>query len=761
VTDATIARGLHMIGALRARPLHVGLAAFVAGLALGPRWPLIGLLVLAPVLARRMIVVLALAAALLGGGAVADARLAALDRSSLGPMIGHAVSVRVTLLEAPRVRAFGGREATVGLGAERVLVRASLGVPWPSGAVGSELGVSGGLQSLGSADGWLRSRNVHAVLGADAITVTGRARGGAAGALDRVRVRVQRALDAGLPPAQAALARGMVLGQDEALSEATRDRFRRAGLAHLLAASGQNVALLAALALAVAALLGVGLRVRLVSVIALIAAYVPLAGAGPSIQRAGVMGAAGVVAALASRPASRSYALLLAAAVTLALNPRASAEPGWQLSFAAVIAIALVGRRLAGALARRGLPRGLAEVVALTVAATLATAPLVALHFERTSLVALGANVLAAPAVAPVMWLGTIAGAVGQIDTSIAAPLSALAGYPLAYVGWVGEAAAGVPLAEVRAPPLLVALACAALVALAVATTSARAAARWRPARAAALAGAALVIAVGGATLLTRGSGLRAPDAARITVLDVGQGDAILLQHRASAILIDAGPPDGPVVARLRRAGVARLDALVVTHAQADHDGGAAAVLRELEVGLVLDGRDGVRDRWGLAMAAEARRRRVRMVVPDVGQVLRAGGIELRILWPAREAAQAHAGQDPNQRPIVALARVGRVRALLASDAESEVLSGLALEPVDVLKVAHHGSADPGLAAALAVLRPRVAAIAVGAANRYGHPAPSTLRTLRAAGAHILRTDRDATVRVDDEGSTLRVTRAG
>ena len=338
-----------MIGALRARPLHVGLAAFVAGLALGPRWPLIGLLVLAPVLARRMIVVLALAAALLGGAAVADARLAALDRSSLGPTIGHAVSVRVTLLEAPRVRAFGGREAIVGLGRERVLVRVSRGVAWPSGAVGSELGVSGGLQSLGSADGWLRSRNVHAVLGADAITVTGRARGGAAGALDRVRVRVQRALDAGLPPAQAALARGMVLGQDEALSEATRDRFRRAGLAHLLAASGQNVALLATLALAVSALLGVGLRVRLVSVIALIAAYVPLAGAGPSIQRAGVMGAAGVVAALASRPASRSYALLLAAAVTLALNPRASAEPGWQLSFAAVIAIALVGRRLARA----------------------------------------------------------------------------------------------------------------------------------------------------------------------------------------------------------------------------------------------------------------------------------------------------------------------------------------------------------------------------------------------------------------------------
>ena len=124
-----------------------------------------------------------------------------------------------------------------------------------------------------------------------------------------------------------------------------REDFQRSGLAHLLAVSGQNVMLLALLVLAAGALLGAGLRARLLTALALIAVYVPLAGAGPSIQRAGVMGAAGLVAALAGRPASRWYALGLAAAVTLALNPRAAGEPGWQLSFAAVVGAARAGAR--------------------------------------------------------------------------------------------------------------------------------------------------------------------------------------------------------------------------------------------------------------------------------------------------------------------------------------------------------------------------------------------------------------------------------
>ncbi|HST42411.1 MAG TPA: ComEC/Rec2 family competence protein, partial [Conexibacter sp.] len=195
---------------------------------------------------------------------------------------------------------------------------------------------------------------------------------------------------------------------------------------------------------------GLGLRPRLAAALALIALYVPLAGAGPSIQRAGVMGAATTVAALAGRAASRWYALLLAAAATLALNPRASGDPGWQLSFAAVVAIALVTPAVSARLRRRRLPAPVADAVAMSLAATLGTAPLLAFHFEQLSLVSLPANLLAAPAVAPIMWLGMLAAALGQLAAPLALPLNTVNACLLGYVGAVAHEAASLRHASVR-----------------------------------------------------------------------------------------------------------------------------------------------------------------------------------------------------------------------------------------------------------------------------------------------------------------------
>jgi competence protein ComEC len=740
----------NVLSELRARPLHLAVGGLVVGLVAGPRAPALVLVALAlcPLVAGRAMPALAVAAAVLGGALIADARLAALDHSTLGPRLGHATSVDVVLTEAPRPRQFGGRSAVVRLGSERVLVRTPARVAWPGVAVGQELRVDGVLRSLRPGDAWLRPRNVHAVLAAERVRATGRARGGVAGVLDGARERAQRALQGGVPAPQAALLRGMVLGQDEALPAQTREDFQVSGLAHLVAASGQNVLLLCALVFGLSAVAGVGLRMRLLAALALIALYVPLAGGGPSIQRAGVMGAAGVTATLAGRPATRWYALLLAAAATLGVNPRAVEEPGWQMSFAAVAAIMALARRTAEPLRRRGVPAGLAEAIALTMAATIGTAPLIAVHFDRTSVVSLGANLVAAPAVAPVMWLGMAAAAVGQVSAAAAMPFSALAGYPLAFVAWVGHAAAGLPAADVAAPAAVVTVVCATAVAVTVSRTARRPAVL-----------AIAVVVVGAVVALSAPPAAPGPPPGlRVTFLDVGQGDATLIQHRRTSVLVDSGPPDGEIVGRLRRAGVRRLDLLVVTHAQADHEGGAAAVLRAMPVSLVLDGRDGVRDVLGARMAAEARRLAVPRALPQAGQTLRAGAIALRVLWPSRDGP-VEAGADPNDRAIVAEARIGRVRILLTSDAESAVLSALDLAPVDVLKVSHHGSADPGLARLLERLRPRVAAIEVGAGNTYGHPVPATIRTLRASGAVVYRTDRDGSVRLEERGGALTVTR--
>ena len=275
----------------------------------------------------------------------------------------------------------------------------------------------------------------------------------------------------------------MVLGQDEGLSEPMREDFRAAGLSHLVAASGQNVMLLAALVFGVAAVAGIGLRARLGAALALIALYVPLAGAGASIQRAGVMGAAGLTAALVGRPAARWHALLLAAAVTLTLNPRAVEDPGWQMSFAAVAAIILLCARIARAARRAGVPPGLAEAFAMTVAATLGTAPLIALHFDRTSLVSVPANLLAAPVVAPVMWLGMLAGVAGQVSAAAATPFTALAEPLLGYLTWLGDAAAKMPSAEVAVAPAVVAAVSVALAAPVLVAHRAPACRRRRPRR--------------------------------------------------------------------------------------------------------------------------------------------------------------------------------------------------------------------------------------------------------------------------------------
>jgi competence protein ComEC len=787
-----------------AHPRHLLLAAIVAGLLLGPRAPLLvgAVAVAALLLAPDARLALAVLAALLGGAVVAEARLAALDRSALAPLLDRDVDVRATLLEHPRARAFGVRVAAVSLRSrpgrgERVLVRAPSRVRWPAAAQpGVELALHGRLAELEAFDAYERRRNAHALLKASAIRATGRRRGGLPGAIDAIRARTERALTSGLPPPQGALARGMVLGQDGALTDDVREDFRVTGLAHLVAASGANVLLLATLVLAIATAAGAGLTTRLWLAVALVAAYVPLAGAGPSIQRAGVMGVAGLIAALAGRPSSRWYALLLAAAVTLAWSPRAAEDPGWQLSFAAVLSMLALVPALCARLRRRRVPRGLAEALAVTIAATLGTAPLIALHFERLSLVSLPVNLLAAPAVAPVMWLGTIAGAVGQVAPALAQPFADLAALPLGYLTWLAERAATLPFAqlEIGSPgPWGVAASYLAAAVAALAWPRIRARRDARPprerSRGARAARAAIVAVAGlgaGAAVLHAAAPPQPPRDLTISFLDIGQGDATLIQHGRAAVLVDTGPRDGPILTRLRDAGVRRLDLLVATHAALDHDGAAAAVLGAIPVAMVLDGEEAATASEGVCRSSRAirdqdeppprpagpfgaraaepiaeltARAHVACTPSDAGQVLRIGPIELRVLWPHRDPP-APPGAEPNDRATVLHVRDSDFDLLLSADAESNATGGLDLPAVDAMKVAHHGSDDPGLPGLLQRLRPHVAVIPVGRHNLYGHPTPATVAALEAAVPIVRRTDRDGTVRLTVRDGRMTVERA-
>lgn len=779
--SALLRRGLDSGEAARramlGRPRHLVLAGLVAGLLLGPiSVPGVLLAALVAVgLGAGALPGLLCAVAVLGGAAFADARSAALEADPARGMEGQTVIAKAVLLEAVRERPTGMRAARIrlldGRAARAVLAaRVDPGVAWPSRArVGDVLTVGGGLVALARHEAYQRRRGAHHALDVRAARATGTRRGGLAGALDGARRRAEQALSKSVPPPEAGLLRGMVLGQDEGIEEPVREDFRRSGLAHLLAASGQNVMLLVILAVAAATALGAGLRVRLVGALLLVAVYVPLAGGGPSIQRAGVMGVAGLVAALAGRPSSRWYAVGLAAALTLGLDPRVAGEPGWQLSFAAVLALLPLAPPLRHWLADRGCPQPLADAASITIAATLGTAPLMALHFEAVSPASLPANLLVAPAVAPVMWLGMLAALVGQVSVSAAGSLSGLAAFPVAYVEWVAHVAAAYPSASVGVRlPNVAAVALAYLV-MAVALLAVRRAAR-RTGRLAgpsgrrrlgpATLGLTLLTAVVVAMALASGRPpARGQNELAVSFLEVGQGDATLLQHDDTAVLIDTGPPGGPILQRLREAGVRRLDALVLTHAQADHEGMAASVLRAHPARLVVNGGAGADTPVQRLLPQLVSRTRARTLVPAAGQRVRFGAVRMHVLWPPATAPGAPAPDgDPNLRAMVAHVSLGDFDLLLPADAESEVTAALEVPDVEALKVAHHGSADAGLAGQLDRLRPEVAAIEVGARNGYGHPTASTLAALRAV-PHVVRTDRHGTVRLRVSGGRMSVER--
>ena len=727
---------------------HHVLFAVVAGLLAGC-WALIAVPVVAlagALVAPRRAVGAAAALAVLVGAVIAEARRDALDRGRVPAPAGELLEGEAVLLERFRERASGERVAPVRwrggwADGERLLLRTRAAVDAPPGAV---VALRGRVSELRPFEGLQRRRGALAAIDVFAMRATGDRRAGVAGALDAARSRAEAGLRRGLPERETALLRGMVLGQDEAIDAGVRDDFQVSGLAHILAVSGTNVMLLCTLVLFGGMLVGAPLRWRLGLALVMVGLYVPLAGGGASIQRAGVMGAAGLVAALAGRRAQRWYALGLAAAATLALNPYSAAEPGWQLSFVAVAGLLALAPPITERLRARRCPAGLAEAAAMTVAATVTTAPLLALHFDRVSLVSLPANLVAAPVVAPIMWLGMLSAAVAQAGSAPALPFNLLNAGLVSFLAWLAHASARLPLAAVDVGPGIV-LAIYAAVAAALwqrqrlghRLAGAAAALRARPAI---LAGGVAVCAL--LVLSVFGGGGAAPPRPGETVvsfLDVGQGDATLVQRDGASLLVDTGPPGGPVVQRLRQAGVRRLDVLLLTHAQADHEGAALEVIERFRPRLILNGGAGWPTRVQSALP--------RAIVPAAGELVRLGALTLRILWPPRELMEAPPEGDANNRAVVAHLRDGDFDLLLPADAESPVTAPLELPQVEALKVAHHGSDDDGLPGLLARLRPQVAAIEVGRGNSYGHPRPETLAALRGV-PRVFRTDRDGTVRL-------------
>ena len=704
---------------------------------------------------------LALAAAALGAAGLwwGGLRLQELERSVLlglpeepgaaqvvvtGPASRSPFAVRVTA----EVQRFDGAVLR-----ERVLLQLPPGRAPPQGAVlelrarpvaprGPETGFD--------ERGWLDRRGIHVVLSASGPwRIVGR-RGGIGGVGDRLRTAIARDLALGTTGERRSLVIGVVLGADEGIDPALRDAFKASGLYHLLAVSGQNIVFIGFGVLGLAYVLGVPRAAGHALAIVAILAYALAVGWQPSVVRAAVAGCLASLAWLFSRPSERWHTMAMGAVVLLAWTPRSLLEPGFQLSFAAVAAIFVVMPRLRPIYDGYPVPRWIVEIVGISAACGIVTAPILWLQFGTIPLWTVPANALAEPAMPVLLGAGLAASVIAPVIPSAAVALSWIAGLAAAWIAFSARLIASLPYAQTSSRTLVLALAASI-----GAVVGIRAVPRYHRRQTAATALALVPLITVAWWALHPPATWSPPEGLRVSFLDVGQGDGILLETAEGAVLVDAGPPEAHVDRQLRRLGLHALAALVTTHAHRDHVGGGADVLRSLNVGRVIDPmQEGV----GLderELRRTARLRHVPVVPARVGRTYTLGRLRIRVLWPDRAGPR---DEDPHVHGTVLLATYGSIDLLLTGDSESAVTRSLPLRQVEVLKVAHHGSADDGLVDELRILRPRVAVISVGAHNDYGHPRAETLTALREQrGVTVYRTDEQGRIVLETDGRSLTV----
>ncbi|HEY2353973.1 MAG TPA: ComEC/Rec2 family competence protein [Gaiellaceae bacterium] len=438
--------GCALANAARPPVLTLALAAGAAG-------------VVASVLADpRGRVVAAAAAVALGGWAWGSVRLAELDHSALVSRIGTVEHAVVEISEPPKAGSFDQRARGVLLRwgtlhpREPVYLELPLGRSPPQGA---DIALLGQLRApTGPSNGfdeatWLRRQGIHVVLRAKGPwRVVGR-RGGIYGLGDDVERWLARDTVRGLSGERRDVVEAIVLGRSSLVGQSLLADFRASGLYHCLAVDGLKVSTIALAVIGIALLLGLSRIVAEVAALAAVASYALAVGLHPSVVRAGIAAALGSLAWLAARQRDRWQALLVGAAVLLAWNPYALLDAGFQLSFAAVAAIFVVTPRVVRALEGYPVSHSLAQLIGVSMACGLATAPVTWLQFRQISLVTVPANVIAVPVVVEVLGLALLTAAIAPIAPSVASALAWLNGWGAWFVAACARGFGSLPGAQI------------------------------------------------------------------------------------------------------------------------------------------------------------------------------------------------------------------------------------------------------------------------------------------------------------------------
>ena len=716
------------------------------------------------------IAVLAAAFALLGGG-WGVLRASRVQSSPVARLAGRSVEAVGEVGTDPQAGALGWT-ASIRIG------RVVSGMPgWPAAiavhdtvwaegrgppprlAVGDRVAITGLFEApTGSFGEYLRHRGYAAELSVSTLRVVGPPPSPLLRGADALRTALTASLARVFPAREAGLLMGLALGDVSHLDPVVAERFRATGLTHLLAVSGENVAMFLAPILGAASLL----RLRRFATFAVgllaVAFFVVLTRAEPSVLRAAAMTTLVMIGTFAGRPRSAPAIIGGAVLVLLAVNPTLVYAIGFQLSVAATVGIAALTAPVAARL--RFLPQGLAMAAGTTVGAQAGVTPLLLHYFGAVPTVTLVANLLAAPAVGPGMLLGLAAAALGVVWHGGALAVAWAAMLPIGYLEGVAARLARWPLPSITStggqPLVLV----GGFAALAIASMWLRSGAR--------LSGrVAIGVAVALALFVSTGAfAAGRPHALTVTFFDVGEGDAALVRSPGGAsILIDGGPDPEQVATKLAALRIVRLDAVVATHPHLDHYEGLAAVLARIPTGVVLDtGCTPPESRSPpyVAFLNAVRAAGVPQRHPVAGDVFVLGDVRIDVLSPDR--CWQGTNSDPNNDSLVLLVSCGPDRVLFANEPEAaaqQVMLDHHLPiTAPVLNVPHHGAAT-SITPFLDAVHEVVAVVSVGP-NSYGHPAPSTIQALRASGAEVFRTDQKGDVTVTfDAGGTVSVESSG
>ncbi|MFJ6928065.1 ComEC/Rec2 family competence protein [Streptomyces nigra] len=586
----------------------------------------------------------------------------------------------------------------------------------------------------------------------------------------RLRAGLREATD-GLAPDARALLPGLVVGDTARITPELDEAFKETDLAHTLAVSGSNLTIILVLLVGppglaqrverrgLAPRLGISLRTTALLGGALTLGFVIVCRPDPSVLRAAACGAVALLALATGRRRSLMPALATAVLLLVLYDPWLSRSYGFLLSVLATGALLTLAPRWSAALRARRVPPRLAEALAAAAAAQALCAPVVAVLSARVSLVAVPCNLLVEFAIAPATVLGFAALATAPWAMPVAKALAWCAGWPAGWIADVARTGAALPGAGVDWPGSWTGAVLLALATVALLLAGRRLVRHpwWCGA-----CGVLLLLAVVQPPPLTRVVTGWPPPGWRFAMCDVGQGDATVLAAGAgTGVVVDAGPDPVLVDRCLRTLGITRIPLVVLTHFHADHVAGLPGVLRGRQVGAIETTAYQEPSDQAEFVRREAAARGVPVTRAAAGEERRTGGLSWRVVWPPADPTVVPEG--PNDASVALLVRSAGLRLLLLGDLEPPAQRALLRSPagpllagVDVLKVAHHGSAyqDPGL---LSRAAPRLALISAGADNTYGHPAPGTVAALRAMGAVVLSTDRDGALAVTGEGAELGV----